>query len=135
MPTDEGREAAWLAVPGRFPGDRTWATRAYLQLGRHLLKIGDRAMLDGLAGDLGRSAVADDRELARVLHAGASALAGDAGAVRDALDLAPSALKSWSPALLELAREVVRVTAGVGAGRPGVGGGPRAPCSTSTRRR
>src|SRR6185437_12849375 len=37
----EIEEAAWLAVPGHFPGSRDWASRAYTQLARHLLRRRD----------------------------------------------------------------------------------------------
>lgn len=112
LTSDERREAAWLAVPGRFPGDRTWCSRAYIQLGRHLLRIGDREALDGLATDLARSGRENDEDLAQVLRAAVSALDGDAHSVLERLDHAPAAIRANPPALAELAREVTLAAMG-----------------------
>ena len=34
--SSDDQEAAWLAVPGHFPGERPWTTQAYIQLARLL---------------------------------------------------------------------------------------------------
>jgi serine/threonine-protein kinase len=46
------RRAAWLAVPGRFPDALEWASRAYIQLARQLLREGDHQALLLLAAEL-----------------------------------------------------------------------------------
>ena len=102
------REAAWLAVPGRFPGDRDheWALRAYVQLVRHLLRLGDRSRLAGLAAELERSGRADYVELSKVSQAAAAALGGQAESVNAEIAPLLTSLK-LNPPLAELALEVI----------------------------
>ena len=105
--SEAGREAAWLAVPGRFPDDRHWGYRAYIQLGRHLLRAGDREALAALAAELARTPLENDKDLSRVLRAGVSALDGHPDAVQEALEHAEAALQARPPDLTELALEVI----------------------------
>ena len=42
---EEDEVAAWLAVPGYFPGDEDWAWRAYVQLSGELVRHADRTRL------------------------------------------------------------------------------------------
>jgi len=69
---------AWVAVSANFPGDRTWATKSYIQLGRHLFQEKDKQSLAGLADDLerwkdakGKEPLKIDYELAQLLKVGA----------------------------------------------------------------
>src|SRR5262249_46956040 len=64
----DGREAAWLAVPGHFPNSREWAVRAYTQLTRLLLRRGDAERLKVLAEEIDRWDLAQthEKELADV---------------------------------------------------------------------
>lgn len=67
------RDAAWLAVPARYPQAHEWASRAYIQLARDLLRFGDAERLNALAG----SPREHDKLLARVAEIAASALRDD----------------------------------------------------------
>lgn len=75
---DAEREAAWLAVPGRFPTERAWAGKAYNQLARTLLRRGDVRALESLAAELPRQGGKPAESAARVVGAAAHALKGEA---------------------------------------------------------
>jgi serine/threonine-protein kinase len=108
--TPDEREAAWLAVPGRFSSSREWASRAYTQLARHLLRRRDVDRLRALAGEIDQWADGQthDKELAAVTRAGVLAVEGDLDGVLNALRQ-PVELKNLTdPALLELCLEVTR---------------------------
>jgi len=49
---EEDQVAAWLAVPGHFPGDEDWAWRAYVQLAGDLVRHADRTRLQILQESL-----------------------------------------------------------------------------------
>ena len=111
------REAAWLAVPWRFPDDHRWTFRAYTQLARHLFRREDRDRLNVLAAELARSDHPDEKDLAAVIRAAAAALEGDGDRVREQLEHIPQALGAKHPALTELALEVATRAMRPGPGR------------------
>jgi eukaryotic-like serine/threonine-protein kinase len=81
------QEAAWLAVPGRFPSNVQWCSNAYLQLARYLLRHHDAGRLEVLAAELERAdRHHEERKLARVVRAAALALRNEPDGVLDALD-------------------------------------------------
>lgn len=100
------RDAAWLAVPGRFSNDREWATRAYTQVARSLFRRRDLERLRDLGAELARSSRTADTLLARVVAGGAHAIEGDfQGVLGDLNDVA--FLESLvDPGMAELALEV-----------------------------
>jgi serine/threonine-protein kinase len=100
----EQLEAAWMAVPGYFPDDRTWGFQAYIQFARQLFRSRDHRALRSLAESLAVSENPGDQELVRVAHAGAAALRGDESFVGEfsALNFA-----LMDPALVELGLEIV----------------------------
>jgi serine/threonine-protein kinase len=115
-------EAAWLAVPGHFPGSRDWSSRAYVQLGRLLLRRHDVDRLRVLAAEVARwnPDVTHERELAEILQAGVKALNGDVEGVIDDFN-GNGRLNHRSlidPALLELSLEVT-ATAALSASKDG----------------
>ncbi|MBX6313900.1 MAG: protein kinase [Isosphaeraceae bacterium] len=102
-----GREAAWLAVPGRFPDSQDWAAKAYVQLARYLLRHRDAPRLDALAIDLERWGRAHHRDhyqrVAAVARAAARAIQDEPVEVVDKLgDLK---FTTMDPALVELSLE------------------------------
>jgi serine/threonine-protein kinase len=104
----DAREAAWLAVPGHFPTSREWASRAYGQLARLLLRRRDADRLDSLANEIegwergqGREA-----ELVALARAGVKALRGELGGVLDDFDGKIKPSRMTDTALIELALEV-----------------------------
>jgi len=102
------RGAAWLAVPARFPDDKDhqWALRAYVQVVRYLLRLGDRDRLAALAGELERSGQADYVELSKVAKAAAAALGDQAEGVNAEITPLMASLRR-NPPLAELALEVI----------------------------
>jgi hypothetical protein len=119
---DADQEAAWLAVPGRFPGQIRWTTNAYVQLARYLFRHHDTARLAVLAAELARSdRHHEEKQIARAVRAASLALDGDVDGVLDALD-APERKSNQGPpsldaGLAELCLEVVLHTRDV----PGAG--------------
>jgi hypothetical protein len=97
------REAAWLAVPGRFPRSHEWSSRAQAQLVRTLFRHRDAERLDGFAAELARSERAHDHHLGRVARAAAAALREDTEELIDQLDDLDAA--RLDPALAEIALE------------------------------
>jgi serine/threonine-protein kinase len=71
--------AAWLAVPGYFPGSYEWASPAYLQLGRVLYREGDGGRVRALAREVRawRARQTRDEQLADVLDAAVDVLRRD----------------------------------------------------------
>lgn len=98
------RAAAWLAVPGYHRTADEYASRAYIQLARLMLRRGDAAGLVALAEELPRMDREHDKQIANVSLAGARALGDDPAEVAAKLD--PMRLDG-EPALAELALEVV----------------------------
>jgi len=75
--------AAWLAVPGYFPGSYEWASPAYLQLGRVLYREGDGGRVRALAREVRawRARQTRDEQLADVLDAAVDVLRRDVDGV------------------------------------------------------
>jgi serine/threonine-protein kinase len=103
------QEAAWVAVPGYFPASRAWASQAYIQLARVLLRRHDAERLRVFATEIKRwnanQGLEHEHELVTIIQAATKALDGDQeGVIKELnkLDL-PSTLDA---ALLELALEV-----------------------------
>jgi serine/threonine-protein kinase len=103
------QEAAWVAVPGYFPAARAWASQAYIQLARALLRRHDAERLRVFAREIERWNAAQahehENELVTIIQAATKALDGDQeGVIKELnkLDL-PSTIDA---ALLELALEV-----------------------------
>jgi serine/threonine-protein kinase len=109
--SEADREAAWLAVPGRFPRQADWSYKAYVQLTRTMLRHRDAQRLGVLSAELARSKLPHKESLAKLADAAAAALTGDAEQVVGLLE--NMSLRSLDPPLAELALEVVRI-----AGRP-----------------
>ena len=63
-------EAAWLAVPGHFPGERPWTTQAYIQLARLLLRRHDVPGLKALATEIEHweGKITPEKDLAAVIR-------------------------------------------------------------------
>ncbi|AGA27805.1 protein kinase domain-containing protein [Singulisphaera acidiphila] len=103
------QEGAWLAVPGNFPSSREWASKAYIQLARELLRRQDTDRLRAFAAELRRwhSDRMHEQELAIIVQAAVDALDGK---VEDVIaGLGPKNLDPKTvidPALLELSLEV-----------------------------
>jgi serine/threonine-protein kinase len=119
-PKDE-MEAAWVAVPGHFPAYREWASRAYTQLARLLLRRHDAERLQALADEIERweGAQTHEKELAHIARTGAQALQNDLDGVLRSLNKSVfDAGKITDPALLELCLEVTTQAEHV-ASRPG----------------
>src|SRR5262249_14347866 len=96
--------AAWIAVPGYFPTSRAWASQAYIQLARVLLRRHDADRLRIFATEIERwnatQAHEHEKELVTILQAAARAIDGDQEGVITALNTLD--LRSTSdPALLE----------------------------------
>jgi serine/threonine protein kinase len=108
-------EAAWLAVPGRFPQAHTWTARAYTQLGRFLFRHHDLDRIEALAAELKHATPKETRQLAEVLHAAAAALQDDPQGVLDVWDRLN--LPDLPLGLREFCLEITRAT-----NRPALGG-------------
>lgn len=104
----DGQEAAWLAVPGHFPGSREWASRAYVQLARRLVRRSDPERLRALAADIERwqDAKTHERLLAGIARAGAEAAEGDIEGVLEVFNTRVDPGKLIDPALIELCLEI-----------------------------
>jgi serine/threonine protein kinase len=102
---DVEREAAWLAVPGRFPGSKEWVGKAYIQLARTLFRHGDAERLEVLASELRTSNGTAAATLARIARAGAAALRGEHDELLAQFDGA--SFDTRDPALNELSLEIV----------------------------
>lgn len=100
------REAAWLAVPGRFPRLREWSSKAYTQLVRTLFHNRDWENLDGLAAGLANSSKSHDQQLAKVARAASAALRDDPEEVLGQLE--GLNFSQIDPALTEICLEVTR---------------------------
>lgn len=99
------REAAWLAVPGYFPGAHDWSARAYDQLARRLFRDRDAGRLRVFAAELDKLGRGHEKQLAAVATVGAEVLEGDVDEAVTALQ--PSFIESLiDPGLAELALEV-----------------------------
>jgi serine/threonine-protein kinase len=104
------QEAAWIAVPGYFPDSRAWASQAYIQLARILLRRHDAERLRVFATEIERwnaatQAREHENELVTIVQAATKALDGDQeGVIKELnkLDLR----STIDAALLELAVEV-----------------------------
>lgn len=103
--------AAWLAVPGYFPGSHEWASPAYLQLGRVLYRDRDLDRVVALAREVRawRSRQTRDEQLADVLDAGEALLRRDVdgviGRLRRILDSKDRPLSD--PGLIDFGVEIV----------------------------
>lgn len=103
------QEGAWLAVPGHFPSSREWASKAYIQLARELLRRRDVDRLRAFAAELSRwhADRMHEQELAVIVQAAVDALDGK---IEDVIaGLGPKNLDPKTvidPALLELSLEV-----------------------------
>ena len=104
----DAREAAWLAVPGHFPGSREWASRAYTQMVRVLLRRHDAEKLAVLASEIERwdGAKEHERELASIARAAADALTGEIESVLQEFARRAEPQVLIDPALVELSLEV-----------------------------
>ncbi|SIO57785.1 serine/threonine protein kinase [Singulisphaera sp. GP187] len=103
------QEGAWLAVPGNFPSAREWASKAYIQLARELLRRKDADRLRAFAAELSRwnTDRMHEQELAVIVQAAVDALDGkveDVIAGLGSKNLDPKTV--IDPALLELSLEV-----------------------------
>jgi serine/threonine-protein kinase len=101
------QEAAWIAVPGYFPTARAWASQAYIQLARVLLRRNDAERLRILAPEIERwnATQEHEKELVRIIQAAVKAIDGDQeGTIVELEKLHLSS--TIDPALLELALEV-----------------------------
>ena len=118
-------EAAWLAVPGHFPNAREWASRAYVQLARSLLRHRDIDRLRVFAAEIARwnPGRLHEKELTVIVQAAVNALEGSVEDVIDRLGAQHLNLESVTDsALLELALEVtVQATRAAARSDPGVG--------------
>jgi eukaryotic-like serine/threonine-protein kinase len=110
--TPQEREAAWLAVPGRFPQDADRSLSSYVQLARLYLRRGDADRLGILSREIKESENNRDSarqswmNLAGVAHAAQSAVEGDVKKVVARFQ-ALNNLAVMDPALAELSLEVV----------------------------
>jgi serine/threonine-protein kinase len=99
------REAAWLAVPGYFPGSKEWREKAYIQLTRTLYRHHDRDRLASLSEELAADGRFQQPELAKVAGAASAALSNDPGDLLESF--ATTNVEHMSPALAEICLEVV----------------------------
>jgi serine/threonine-protein kinase len=101
-------EPAWLAVPGYFPGSRDWASRAYTQFARVLLRRHDAERLRVFASEIDQweGAQAHERELAGICRAAADALNGEMAEMMEEFQKKADPKVLIDPALVELALEV-----------------------------
>ncbi len=107
--SSDDQEAAWLAVPGHYPGQKPWTTHAYVQLARLLLRRHDVPGLKALATDIEhRETNTSEKDLVAVIH---TALAlfeeGDLDGVIKNYNLPGSLSGLFDPALVELSIEIM----------------------------
>ena len=106
------REAAWLAVPGRFPKDHEWTYPAYIQLARHYLRTNDLERLRTLARELSAAEKRTEPprekwlQLVKLIGIAEAAVEGDAEEV-GATFQGMSNLTAMDPSLAELGLESV----------------------------
>jgi serine/threonine-protein kinase len=102
--------AAWLAVPGHYPHSHDWATQAYIQLARALLRERDADGLKMLAADIDHwdKAKTHEKKLADLIGTAQKALGGDPDGVVVDFEgqLRPRDLND--PALVELGIEIAQ---------------------------
>lgn len=108
--SSEECEAAWLAVPGRFPQDADHALSSYIQLARLYLRRGDADRLGVLSraikeAEEGRESRQDWQNLAAVTHAAQAAVSGNLKEVAKLTSL--NNFKVIDPPLAELSLEVI----------------------------
>ncbi len=103
------REAAWVAVPGHFPREHEWSSRAYDQLARRLLRDRDADRLRVFAAELNKIGRADENQLAAVAGVAAEVLEGDVQQSINVFTTQPGGFVQTltDPGLSELAIEVV----------------------------
>ena len=79
LPAGPDRDAAWVAVAGRFTAerDRGWSSQAYIQLARDLFRRGDSDRLEAFAQGLRATRQGPEELLADMIAAGLAALDGD----------------------------------------------------------
>jgi eukaryotic-like serine/threonine-protein kinase len=106
----EDQEAAWVAVPGYFPGSRQWAAQAYIQLARTLLRHHDDERLKVLAGEIIRwsKTKTHEKELANIILTAVKALNGDLDGVVTDFNQTVDPRSLTDPALMELSLEVTQ---------------------------
>lgn len=108
--SSDDQEAAWLAVPGHFPGERPWTTQAYVQLARLLLRRHDVPGLKALATEIEHweGTITPEENLAAVIR---TALAlfeeGDLDGVIKNFNPPGSLSSLYDPALVELSIEIM----------------------------
>jgi serine/threonine-protein kinase len=102
---DAEREAAWLAVPGYFPGAKEWREKAYIQLTRTLYRHHDAERLAVLAKELAEDGRFQEPELARIAGAAAAGLGNDPADLLESF--AATNIEHMAPALAEISLEIV----------------------------
>jgi hypothetical protein len=103
--TEDQREAAWLAVPGYFPTEHQWSTRAYTQYARLLFRSRDAERLELLGKELARAADrSSDQILAPVVRGAVLALRHEYSGVVKEMEPRNEMLE---PGEVELSLEVV----------------------------
>ena len=112
------RVAAWLAVPGRFPGDVRHGHHAYTQLVRTLFRRREAAILKALTAELDRSSRHGQKMLGSVAGAAVAALEGDVNGVLNRLDSQAGGTASLEEGLAELSLEVVEFARRLPEARP-----------------
>lgn len=80
-------DAAWLAVPGRFPNSSEWVSSAYRQLARLYYRRADRDRMTTLQSELSswKDAKTADRELVQMIDPAIKLLTRDLDGVYDAM--------------------------------------------------
>ena len=104
----DDQDAAWVAVAGYFPDAREWAGRAYVQLGRRLLRRRDAERLEALAEEvaLWQPDHTHEKELVSLCQIAVKALRGDReGVIEDFRGVDEAAILDRS--LLEFGFEIV----------------------------
>ncbi len=121
------RAAAWVAVPGNFPRDHEWSSRAYDQLARRLFRDRDADRLRVFAAELTKVGRAHENQLASVVAVGTRVLDGDPQEVINVFTTQQGGFVTslTDPGLAELAIEVV-LEAKRAAGRDGLSGSVKA---------
>jgi serine/threonine-protein kinase len=112
-------EAAFLAVPGRFPGDVRYRAEAYTQLVRYLFRHNDVDRLNELADEFEHHPQRQHEEkgLAAIARAAAAALEDDVKTVLDLLDGDKAGGNALSEGGAELCLEIVLHAAATPTGR------------------
>ena len=117
------RAAAWLAVPGYYPGAKGLHQIAYTQLARTLYHDGDVERLEALAGALAASKLSSADEAARTARVAAAALRNDAEAVKG--QFAGWSVDNMDPGRAELCLEAVSRVLSRTASGPSAGSLPK----------